>query len=359
MNRHNVELLQKIRGYPSLTITMPSHRQFPENKQDAVRLKNLIARATDRLLKEFGKRDIPGLLHNLDEAMSSVDHNMNMDGIALFANNDIFRVYQLPFTPMERVVVDETFLTRDLVYSLNRSSRYWLLVLSKKPTRLFEGFCDNVVEVKEGGFPMEHTGPGGSTALPGGKGARKSAYRDENHQKFFRAVNTALAEYMSDDPLPLVITGVDKFISLYKDISSFPIVGVIKGSHGRTAAHELGKTAWPLMEEHLSGRRGQVLGELAKAVKDGTVLSTIGGIWPAVLQGRGKTLLVEEGFHYPATVDESGMKIEPSENPEAPGVIDDAVDEIIEAVIAARGDVVFVPDGTLTEHQRMALMLRF
>ncbi len=359
MNRHDVELLQKVRGYPALTITMPSHRTFPENKQDAVRLKNLVTQATDRLLKEFGKRDIPGLLHNLDEAVASVDHNMNLDGIALYVNKDIFRVYQLPFTPMERVVVDETFLTRDLVFSLNRSSRYWLLVLSEKPTRLFEGFRDNVVEVREGGFPMEHKGPGGSTALPGGRGVRKSAYRDEYHQQFFRSVNTALTEFISDDPLPLVITGVDKFVSMYKDISAFPIEGVIKGSHDRTAAHELGKAAWPLVEKYLSGRRDQLLGELAKAVKDGTVLSTMGDIWPAALQGRGKTLLVEEGFHYPATVDESGMKIEPSENPEAPGVIDDAVDEIIEAVIAARGDVVFVPDGTLTEHQRMALMVRF
>lgn len=359
MNRHDVELLQRIQGYPALTITMASHRTFPENRQDPVRLKNLASQASERLLKEFGKRDIPGVLHNLEEAVASVDHNQNLDGLAICVNKDMFRVYRLPFPPKERIVVDETFLTRDLVYALNRSSRYWLLVLSEKPTRLFEGFRDTVVEVRDGGFPMEHKGPGGSTALPGGRGVRKSAYRDEYHQQFFRSVNSALSEFTADDPLPLVVTGVDKFISMFREITPIPIEGVIKGSHDRTSAHELGKMAWPLVEEHLARKRDMILGELARAVKEGAVVSTICGVWPASIQGRGRTLLVEEGFHYPATVDESGLNITPADDPAAPGVIDDAVDQIIEAVIAARGDVVFVPDGTLEEHQRMALMVRY
>jgi hypothetical protein len=58
------------------------------------------------------------------------------------------------------VVIDETFATRDLVYALNRLSRYWVLALSEKPTRLFEGVKDTLVEVENQGFPMTHTGRG-------------------------------------------------------------------------------------------------------------------------------------------------------------------------------------------------------
>lgn len=359
MNRCDVELLQKVRGYPALTITMPANRTFPENKQDPVRLKNLVSQATDRLLKEFGKREIAGLLSNLSEAAASVDHNMNQDGMAVFASNDMCRVHHLPFAPRERVVVDETFLTRDLVFALNRSSRYWLLVLSEKPTRLYEGIRDIVTEIRHGGFPMEHSGPGGATSLPGGRGVRKSAYRDERHNQFFRAVGASFQAFAAVDPLPLVVTGVDKFVSLFREISTVPIEGVLKGSHDRTSPHELGGMAWPLVEDHLARQRLLKLGELSKAASAGTVLSTIGGIWPASRQGRGKTLLVEEGFHYPATVDETGLVITPSDSPESPGVMDDAVDEIIEAVIAGKGEVVFVPDGALAQHQRMALILRY
>ncbi|MCX8061943.1 MAG: hypothetical protein N3D16_05130 [Anaerolineales bacterium] len=38
---------------------------------------------------------------------------------------------------------------------------------------------------------------------------------------------------------------------------------------------------------------------------------------------------------------------------------DDAVDEIIEAVLAHRGQVTFLENGLLSEHQRIALILRY
>ncbi|MFN3332806.1 MAG: hypothetical protein ACK47M_09880 [Caldilinea sp.] len=76
-------------------------------------------------------------------------------------------------------------------------------------------------------------------------------------------------------------------------------------------------------------------------------------------EGRGRLLLVEEDFHYPATVDESGMILSPAADPETPGIIDDAVDEIIETVLAKQGKVVFVENGQLAAHQRIALILRY
>ena len=40
----------------------------------------------------------------------------------------------------------------------------------------------------------------------------------------------------------------------------------------------------------------------------------------------------------------------------APGVIDDGVDEIIEAVLGRHGRAELVPDGTLRDHQRIAFI---
>jgi hypothetical protein len=76
-------------------------------------------------------------------------------------------------------------------------------------------------------------------------------------------------------------------------------------------------------------------------------------------EGRGDTLLVEQDFHYPATVDETGLILTPAEDAAAPGVIDDAVDEVIEDVMMKGGSVVFVDNGALAQHQRIALILRY
>ncbi|MCS6825545.1 MAG: hypothetical protein NZ553_02925 [Caldilinea sp.] len=123
--------------------------------------------------------------------------------------------------------------------------------------------------------------------------------------------------------------------------------------------HELGKLIWPAVKEALTEERRKVLKELDKAVGEQKYVSTIGEVWRPAHEGRGRIFLVEEGFHCPAVVDESGMIPSPAEAPEAPGVIDDAVDEIIETMLAKQERVVFVENGQLAEHQCIALILRY
>ena len=361
MNRHEVRLLQQIRQYPSITITMPTHRTAPQNRQDPVRLKNLVTEATNRLLSEFSRREVEVVLNRLDRLATDVDFRTTTDGLALFANQDFGRITYLPFPAKERVAVDETFATRDLVYGLNHSSRYWVLVLSEKPTRLYEGANDMLVEIQGEGFPMTHTGRGGESALPGGKGVRRSALRDEVHRQFFRQVDAAFKPFHTDDPLPLIVIGVDRYLSFFNEVSAHTgaIAGTIQGNHDKTSAHQLSQLAWPLVEQHLAAERQGAPDRLEKAINDRRFASTVGEVWRLALEGRGETLLVEEDFHYPARVDATGMHITPADDATAPDVIDDAVDEIIETVIDKGGKVIFLPNGDLEQHQRITLILRY
>ena len=361
MNRHDVYLLQQIRGYPCITITLPTHRTSPENKQDPVRLRNLVKQTADRLLGEFSKREIDPLLARLERLAESVDYRNALDGLVLFVNRDFSRALHIPFYVKERVVVDETFFTRDLVFALNRTLRYWTLALSEKPTRLYEGIREELTEIQEEGFPMTHTGPGGEQALPGGVGVRKGAYRDEYHRQFFRKIDAALKPFMADDPLPLVVVGVDRFLAFFNEVTDHKkaILTTLTGSHDKTPAHELGKLVWPLVKANLDSKRQQVLAELDKAISERKFASAVEEVWRMANQGRGKTLLVEEDFHFPARLDETGRHLTPAEDVTAPDVIDDAVDEIIETVLSKQGEVVFVDNGQLEVHRRIALILRY
>jgi hypothetical protein len=68
---------------------------------------------------------------------------------------------------------------------------------------------------------------------------------------------------------------------------------------------------------------------------------------------------VEEDFHYPARLGPSGLLLRPADDPTAPEVLDDAVDELVETVLANGGQVVFVDNGALEVHQRIAMILRY
>ena len=101
------------------------------------------------------------------------------------------------------------------------------------------------------------------------------------------------------------------------------------------------------------------LSELDQAVGEQKVASTVGEVWRMANEGRGKLLLVEEDFHFPGQLDETGLHLSPADDPTAPGAIADAVDDIIETVLSKQGRVVFTENGQLATYQRIALVLRY
>lgn len=358
MNRQDILNLAAMSAYPAVTITLPTHRTSPDNRQDPIRLKNLLSQAIERLTAELGRREAEPVLRRLDELTSDVDHERNLDGLALFASADYAAKQRLPFTLPERVVVDQSFFTRDLVYALNRSPRYWVLALSEQATRLFEATRDDLEELTAGSpFPLAQK----VRDLPGDPAVNVSQLRDEYSRGFAREIDTALATYMAADPLPLAVVGVDRWIAFFQEVTSHgqQIVATLTGNHDQTTGHDLGRLVWPLVRDGLAARREGIHAELNTAVGGQRTASTLGEVWRFAQEGRGQTLVVEEGYHEAATVDETGFFLRPAGEGAGPTLLDDAVDEIVETVLAKGGRVVFADDGTLEKHGRIALILRY
>jgi len=360
MNRHEILLLQQIKNGTALTITLPTHRTSPENKQDRIRLENLVKQATNSLSTELGKKAAEPIVARLESLVANLDYRYLLDGLALFVNANFARAVMLPVKQIEeRVKLGDSFFTRDLVFALNRTPRYWVLVLSEKPTRLYEAARDDFVEVKADGFPMVHKGPGGAASLPGGFGIKKSAYRDEYHRKFFRSVDSNLRPFLNDDPLPLVIVGVDRYLAFFDEVTKnkTAVIATLSGSHDKTSPVELAKLVWPLVKDWQAKERQKALQALSKAVGERRVKSSIDEVWLSAKHGNGLLLFVEESYHYPAVVDQSGLRLLPPDDLTTSELMIDAVDEIIDMVLLGHGQVIFVPQGEL-DNQKIALIVR-
>jgi hypothetical protein len=360
MNLQEIRELQSVHAHPCVTITLPTHRTFPDNRQDQIRVKNLVKQATDRLDREFSKREIAPLIARLDDLASHIDYQHTLDGLVLAVNAEMAHEYVLPFALAERVVVDDNFFTRDLVRAYNRTYRYWMLSLSEVATRLFAGTREHLDEVVRGGFPMTHTGPGGLAPLPAGPGANPSRHRDEHHRHFFRAVERAARPILQADPLPLAIAGVDRYQSFFREVApNADIISTVPGNYDTLTPHQLGQLVWPSVNHGFAARRNEVLDQLAAAVSRHRSASTLGQVWRLARLGQGAVLVVEDGYHQPARINDSGLLDLDVADTEAPDVLDDAVDEVIETVIAKGGRVVFVEDGALSAHGRIAMILRY
>jgi hypothetical protein len=361
MNLHELHELQQVHAHPCLTITLPTHRTWPDNRQDAIRVKNLVTEATRRLRGEFSTRELAPLLERLEALVANIDYQHTLDGLVLTVNRDMAREYALPFGLNERVVVDDTFFTRDLVRAFNRTRRYWVLSLSEQPTRLFTATREHLDEITTGGFPMQHAGPGGATKLPGGPGVNRSRYRDDRHRQFFRAVDRALRPFMAEDPLPLALAGIDRYQSFFREVSSHTgaIIATLSGSYDGMTSHDLGLLIWPQVRQGFAAEGLAVLDHLATAVGQHRAASTLGEVWHHARLGRADVLIVEDGYHAAGRINERGLLDLQIGDAAAPGILDDAVDEVITTVLAKGGRVVFVEDGQLALHSRIALILRY
>jgi hypothetical protein len=324
-------------------------------------MKNLLKQVADRLSREFTKREYQPLLDRLDEAAASVDYPHALDGLAVLANSRFCKLFYLPFAVKERVVIDHTFATRDLVFAMNRSLQFWVIALSDKSTRLYLGVRDYLSEVTEGGFPMVFQASAGTEPLPKDYGIDKSAYLDERHKLFFREVNKAFKKFAGTEKYPVVLAGVERHIAWYNEVGNHAgsIAGTLTGNYDHTSSHELSKLAAPIIESHLAKLRSLKLKELETAVGLDKYASGIDGCWRAAYEGRVSALLVEEDYMYPAELDRERNQLKPVSDSTLPGVIDDAVDELIEAVIAKGGEVFFVDKGSLGVHKSVAAIVRY
>ncbi|MBW4554130.1 MAG: hypothetical protein KME35_23955 [Aphanocapsa sp. GSE-SYN-MK-11-07L] len=357
ITRHDLSQLQLLTKVPALSILLPTHRTFPDNKQDPILVKNLVDQAKERLSKEFSSRELEPLLNNLEALVSEINYPHTLDGLALYASHDFAKRYYLPFTVPARVVIDQTFATRDLVYGLHRELRYWVLLLSQASTRLLAGTGETLEEVEDQTFPMPMTGPGATAALPFDS---DSSYMDDRHRRFFQQVDSAFSSYAQDEALPLIVGGVDRQISFFQEVSQHAsaIVGSLSGNFDRATLHELTPQVWAIVQSVREAQRTDALQELEAAVGAQKVVSTIEEVWRLAQEGRGKRLLVEKNYHLPAILTESGG-LEVVAQAGGTEVMDDAVDEIIEAVLAKGGSVSLVEDGSLPADQQIALILRY
>lgn len=362
-----VKQLQALSSRPSVTVTLPTHRTAPDNQKDPIRLKNLLSEALGRLEEGFGKRETADLSARLQALADGVDHAHNLDGLVLFASDEYAQVFRVPYRLPERVAIDDSFLTRDLVFAMNRTPLYWVLMLSEKPTRLYLGRKTDLSEVREYGFPLEYNGPGAGFSLNTGGASNPSRERDRGVEAFMREVNAGLGEAVRQGPFPVVVVGLAQNLAPFQSVGQTSagnqqfVVQTIEGGHDSLSAHDLGQLVWPHAREALRERRQSVFGDIEQAVGQGRFVTDLDECWQAAQDGRVEVMVVEENLHHPAEVSEDGRRLTLRETGAGGSeeALSDAVDEMIEAVMGRGGRVVFVEDGELAGHAGLVMLTRY
>ena len=348
-----VILLQSVRCYPAVSLLMNTTPSPALTGPEAVRLDQLLAQATRRLRAEGLGEDATAALANLERLVGDVVGGPTSTGLALYAGPHTAVAVRLPVEVRERVVVDPTFATRDLVRSLHRTPRHAVLVLSSREARLFEGAGDQLRPARTSAFPLRDP-------RQRQKDGARADREDKDTAAFFRTVDRALATYLRLHPAPLVLGGSKRALATFTGLSAN--LGRLAGSIPVNLTTEplsvLAERVRPALESYLLSRQQEALALLDERVGARRAVSGMTDAWRAARTGEPEMLAVEQGLFYPARLSDDGDLLVPATDVEHPEVIDDAVDELIELVLERRGWVALVDDGALAAHGGVVLTLR-
>ena len=360
---------------PCLSLFMPTHRHRPDTEQDPIRFKNLLKTAEKLLAERYTSRDVRDFLEPLAALPDPWFWRYQMDGLALFRSADLAEHYHLPMRLPERVVVAESFHVKPLLRFLQANQHYYVLALSQKAVTLYEGTPFALGPVDLSGLPsslaevlgLERPEPflnlrtmgAGRPPLFHGHGAPEVS-KKEDLQRFFRAIDKALWEFLRDDPAPLILAGVGYYFPLYAELSRCPNLTDrgVEGNFDAASAHELHERAWPLAREILRAREDAVLEDYRAAVGRGLTTEDLTVAARMTVHGRVRRLLLAEGAHVWGRLDpETGQLALAGSHERAH--LDDALDDLAEGVLGRGGEVLLFPADRMPGPSPVAAALRW
>ncbi len=344
---------------PCISLYQPTHRHHPDNQQDPIRYRNLLRALETSLRDRYPDRDARKLVARF-EALAHDTHfwNHRTDGLAILAwLPDHFEIFDLQRPVRERVVVADSFHTKPMLRILQSADRYQILSLNRHEAKLYEGNRDALDLISLDGVPHTitealgdkltepHTavrsfGGGSQGAVHHGHGQRKDEV-DLDTERFFRAIDRVILEnYSKPSGLPLILAALPEHHTVFRALShnSALMPQGITINPDALDLQQLRAAAWDVMGPRYLERLARLIDVYQGAKTRGLATDAVEDIARATVAGRVDTMLVEADRIIPGGIDRTTGEITTEDV-----AVDDVLDDLAEAVLRAKGDVVVVP----------------
>jgi hypothetical protein len=371
--------LARMHGGHRVSLLMPTRPFVPGSPdENAIRLKTLLNRAGESL----GER---GLRHPEIEALLAPGRALTEDrpfwmraeeGLALFLGPEGMHAFRLPRTLPELVRVNARYHLRPLLPFVDAHGHFWLLFISQKQVRLYEGTREEIHEV-----PTEHmptslaealrwddferaslqfhsaAGPGRSQA-PMYHGNKDPDWKNEL-ARFFRQIDAALHDKFRGQTSPLVLAGVDYLIPLYRDVNTYPhlVYQAVLGNVDDLPLPELHRKTLEALHSLAERETEQFTRQIEETWGSSKTTPDPETIVPAAFVGRVDTLFLTDGGEWWGTFDEASGRAtfhkRPGEDDE------DLLDLAALRTLENGGAVVNLPPERMPRGEEAVAVLRY
>lgn len=383
ITRSELQEIINARGEACVSIYLPMVRAGADVQGNTTRLKNALTE-TEEKLQSWGWRQskIDDLLAEPRKLLTeSPFWREQLDGLAIFLSPEFYRLYRLPVEFEPLMLVAERFHIKPLLPLFTDDGRFYVLALSQKQVRLFQGTRLAVDEVELEDTPrsmaealwddperelQHHTttsglkgpGAGGPEVVHHGHGTPDS---EELHQlrRYSQRVSAGVQKQLRDEEAPIVLAAVDYLHPIFKEAFDSPhlLDEGITGNPDRESAKELHEKAWSIIEPLFQEAKEEVIERYKQLAHREQASDELEEIVPAAVQGRVDALVVSIADHRWGIYEAESHAIEIHDEPQPSD--EDLLDFAAVQTLANGGTVYALEPAEMPAESPIAAVYRF
>lgn len=353
------EVLHAVHYKPAISIIMPFEPKMTAKSVLHHSLDAALARAAKELDNNYPEDLRELVMYKLKNLVEQLNYNTHKKSIAIFVSPVFEKVLYLDIAVEEKMIIDESFEIRDLVYARKQLHNYLVLLISAKASKMFLNSSDQFVRILS-------SSPDAINTAAENLHERVANFEDVQQRreievdKFLRYVDNGLDLILNAYKLPLFVAGADKMLGHFKKITRHQksVIEYIHGNYEDEPVEKIQKILQPYVNDWKNVRQKDLLNLLSEAESKKKLVYGIQNVWYEAMRNRGKLLVVEKYYMYPSKAEEQGIGDIPFHNRAHRkfSYVKDAVDDIIEKVLENGGDVEFTDAEVLKGFDQIALI---
>ncbi|GAB2981399.1 hypothetical protein GCM10027049_16760 [Mucilaginibacter puniceus] len=352
------EVMEAVHYRPALSIVLPVEPHISLKTEMAHILKITADKAERELHAYYPDEQCEVVMKKLNTLIGNLNIPAKKKGVAIYISPIFEKVCYLDSPVEEKLIVDESFEIRDLVYNAKQGMNFILLVLSGLETKVLLGDASSLT-------PIASNIPQSIYAYMTDTPERVSNFSDaQEHKqvvidKFLHHIDEELGNLINERHLPVLVLGTERILGQFKKLSrhNSSVMGYLKGNYEDANVTELAEMTEPFIAAWKAKHQKELMDRLELAGGKNCLSSGILQVWKDAYTGKGQLLIVEKNYRFAAQHGPDADVIQAAVEPyDHFAYIRDAVDDAIEKVLANGGDVEFAEDGSLGRFDHIALV---
>lgn len=346
-------LLQTAQQALSVSVLLPFEPRSNSKKNIEASMRRLMEQMENQLLQQVSRQQTRQICGQLKQLFDQLDYSAASKSVAFWVSAERGKMFYWNIAVEEAVVISEDFDARRLLAFKKEEKQYLLLVMANHFAGIYLG----------NGRNLSRLVANAPVSASGGKGIDPTADATQQQhidlQRSVKHFDNALSILLRAYTLPVFIAAPAAHLACFEQIS--------RNASNATALitipasiNEFGLKQ--VMASYISNwqtlKEKRLLAQLEQSLQMGKLAVGVSEVWKAAHQKRGKLLLVEEDYTYPAYLNTFDGILYTDAIPlnESGRQTKDAVSDAIEQVLASGGKVEIVGNGVLSDYLHVTMI---